>query len=165
MVSFAATRPVNPPGASPVLSAAQVWAGLEHKARNPTLFVPQISSCKVVQEDEGKITRIVRLGDSPEMKEEVHFFPNTIAYFEMSPVGPPPPSSPFATPVRITNLVSYGPPPSNELLLSFSFAPRMPHVSDEDAQGMSEQELNEQVGKGVEGSIEVIRQMVRDGKL
>ncbi|GAA6053151.1 hypothetical protein JCM3770_002878 [Rhodotorula araucariae] len=168
MVSFAATRPVNPAGAaSPVISAAQLWAGLEYKARNPERFVPQITACRIVHQDEGKLTRIVRFGDSsPEMKEEVQFFPNTIVYFEMSPVEPlAPSSSPSTTPVRITNLVSYGPPPSNDLLLSFSFAPRMPHVGDDEARGMSDAELNERVGKGVEGTIDLIRKMVRDGEL
>lgn len=29
------TVPVNPPGASPVLTEEQVWKGLEYKARNP----------------------------------------------------------------------------------------------------------------------------------
>jgi hypothetical protein len=35
--SFAVTRPVNPPGAEPVLTEAQLWRGLEYKDRNPAV--------------------------------------------------------------------------------------------------------------------------------
>ncbi|GAA5841958.1 hypothetical protein JCM9279_003169 [Rhodotorula babjevae] len=158
MPAFAATRPVNPPGASPALSADQLWAGLGIKARDPTRFVPAITACRVVEETEDKVTRIVRFGDGPEVKEEVHFFPPTIAYFEMSPPSPAPP-------IRITNLVSYGPPPAHDLLLTFSFAPTLPHLSEDEAAKLSAQELNEKVGEGVEKTIEVIRGMAREGKL
>ncbi|TNY20782.1 DUF1857-domain-containing protein [Rhodotorula diobovata] len=158
MVSFAATRQVNPPGASPLLTADQLWRGLGIKARNPRDFVPAITACRVVEEDEDKITRIVRFNDGPEVKEEVHFFPPTIAYFEMSPPAPAPP-------IRITNLVSYGPPPSSDLLLTFSFAPSLPHVSEDEARRMGPEELNEKVGEGVEKAIEVVRRLAREGKL
>jgi hypothetical protein len=36
--SIAITRPVNPPGAVPVLTEEQVWKGLEYKARNPNVL-------------------------------------------------------------------------------------------------------------------------------
>lgn len=55
MVSFAATRQVNPPGASPLLTADQLWRGLGIKARNPRDFVPAITACRVVEEDEDKV--------------------------------------------------------------------------------------------------------------
>jgi len=55
MPAFAATRPVNPPGSSPALSADQLWAGLGIKARDPTRFVPAITACRVEHEDDDKV--------------------------------------------------------------------------------------------------------------
>ncbi|GAA5894288.1 hypothetical protein JCM6882_007622 [Rhodosporidiobolus microsporus] len=167
-VSFSATRPVNPPGhAGPKIEEEQLWRGIVFKAKNPKAFVPAITESRVVEEEGNKIVRVVRFGDGPEKREEITVFPNTIAYFEMYPVDAPSPSSSSAAPppdARITNTISYGPPPSHDLFLTFSFS-SLPHVSEEQAKGMSREEMNEQVGKGVEGTIEVIRGMVRDGKL
>ncbi|GAA5998602.1 SRPBCC family protein [Rhodotorula paludigena] len=159
MPPFAATRPVNPPGASPVLTAEQAYRGLGVKARHPEKFVPAITESRLEMDTEDKVVRYVRFNGGPEKKEEIAFFPNCIAYFEMSP------DSPDSPPVRITNLLSYGPPPSNDLLLTFSFAPGPPHVGEEEAARMSPEELNDIVGKGVEKTIEVIRDMVKEGKL
>ncbi|GAA6020010.1 hypothetical protein JCM10207_006758 [Rhodosporidiobolus poonsookiae] len=173
MPPFAATRPVNPPGASPVISEQQLWAGLGIKIREPKEFVPVITECRVVLDEDGKVVRIVRFEDGPEMREEVSTFEPTMAYFEMYPASSHPagtsPSSPSSAPVpppvaRITNLISYGPPPANDLLLTFTFS-KLPQVSEEDAVKMSREELNAMVGKGVEGSIEVVRRMVKEGKL
>ncbi|GAA5888055.1 hypothetical protein JCM5296_005417 [Sporobolomyces johnsonii] len=152
--SIAATRPVNPPGAFPLISEAQLWAGLEFKARNPQAFVPMITSCRVVEDHGDKATRLVRFNDGPEVREDIHVFANTIAYFEMA-------SSP--TPTRITNLISYGPAPAHDLLLTYSFAGAIPGVGPDDAR--STVELSAAMGKGVEHSIEVVRGMVREGKL
>ncbi|GAA5931359.1 hypothetical protein JCM1841_002792 [Sporobolomyces salmonicolor] len=152
--SIAATRTVNPPGASPLISEAQLWAGLEYKARNPQAFVPMITSCKVVEDQGNKLTRLVRFNDGPEVREDIHTFANTIAYFEMA-------SSP--APTRITNLISYGPPPANDLLLTYSFAGSIPGIGPDDPR--SAIELNAVIGKGVEHSIELVRGMVREGKL
>lgn len=58
--SFAASRLVNPAGASPVLTEAQVWTGLGIKARNPQSFVPAITSCKVVSDNGEKVRYLNR---------------------------------------------------------------------------------------------------------
>ncbi|GAA5990149.1 hypothetical protein JCM10908_005845 [Rhodotorula pacifica] len=170
MPSFAATRLINPPGVEPVLSVDQVWKGLQRKARDPKRFVPAITECRVDREEGNKMTRIARFGEgTPEMREEVTAFDNCIVYFETTSLSEPAradsdpdfTSDPHRT--RITNTISYG--PSNELFLTFSFAPRMPHVSDEQAQGMSQEEINGIVGKGVQQTVDVIREMVRAGEL
>ncbi|KAG6873096.1 hypothetical protein C0995_002939 [Termitomyces sp. Mi166 len=49
--SFSASRRVNPPGITPVLTEEQVWKGLGIKARNPQTFVPMITSCQVLSDD------------------------------------------------------------------------------------------------------------------
>lgn len=76
MASFAATVRINPEGASPILSADQLWRGLQFKGRNPKVspaprraeirllidilqeFVPMITSAEVLKEtDEGHKVR------------------------------------------------------------------------------------------------------------
>lgn len=54
--SIAATRPVNPPGASPILTVDQLWKGLVMKAREPHRFLAIFESCEVVKE-EGTMVR------------------------------------------------------------------------------------------------------------
>ncbi|KAF7324067.1 DUF1857-domain-containing protein [Mycena kentingensis (nom. inval.)] len=148
--SFAATRPVNPPGAEPVISEEQLWKALEFKARNPQVFVPMISSCKVTVDEGQKIVREVTIGESTKViSETCEAYGATIVYFEMD-IGN-----------RITNVVSYA--ADGSLLLTYSFANGIPGVP-EDKPKPSTAELNAMVGKGVERSIEVIRQMVKEGK-
>ncbi|KAJ7727736.1 DUF1857-domain-containing protein [Mycena metata] len=149
--AFAASRPVNPPGVEPVITEEQLWKALEYKARNPSAFVPIISSCKVTVDDGKKLVREVTFGNSPEIvTEEIEAHASTIVYFEMN------------TGIRVTNVVSYG--PNDELLLTYGFANGIPGVAA-DKPKPSAKELNATVGKSVEGSIAVVRQMVKDGKL
>src|SRR5206468_4105784 len=51
MIYSTATVPVNPPGQTP-LTRAQVWAGLELKARDARLFLPPglCTRCEIVEE-------------------------------------------------------------------------------------------------------------------
>jgi hypothetical protein len=54
-LNFAASRLVNPPGAAPVLTEAQVLAGLELKVRAPQDFVPAIISCDLISDTGDKV--------------------------------------------------------------------------------------------------------------
>ncbi|GAA5878282.1 hypothetical protein JCM3774_001140 [Rhodotorula dairenensis] len=188
MPSFASTRLVNPPGVEPVLSVQQVWRGLQRKAREPKRFVPAISECRVHREEGNKVrgrssttyerngggtTDLlpeVRFGDgTPEMREEITAFDNCIVYFETTSASLParPDSDPDLETdphrTRITNTISHG--PENELFLTFTFAPRMPHLSDDKAAQMTDEEINAVVGNGVQQTVDVIREMVRAGEL
>ncbi|KAH6649329.1 hypothetical protein F5144DRAFT_500384 [Chaetomium tenue] len=49
--NFAYTAPINPPGASPILTPAQVWTGLQYKVRRAEKFVPVITACEVISEE------------------------------------------------------------------------------------------------------------------
>jgi hypothetical protein len=69
--NLAFTAPINPEGATPVLSQSQVWSGLQRKVRRAYEFVPIITACEVVSETtnpEGNLT-IVRKAT---FKKEVH---------------------------------------------------------------------------------------------
>lgn len=54
-LNFAVSRAVNPPGAAPVLTEAQVWKGLELKVRSPHDFVPAIVSCDIISDTGDKV--------------------------------------------------------------------------------------------------------------
>lgn len=58
-LNIAVSSPINPPGAHPVLTPDQAWAGLARKARRPQDFVPIVDSCKIIQESETSIEAIV----------------------------------------------------------------------------------------------------------
>lgn len=60
--AFAASRLVNPPGVTPTLSVAQVWAGLDIKARKPQTFVPTITACELVKDEGNKVRSFRSLG-------------------------------------------------------------------------------------------------------
>ena len=49
MFNVSRALPANPPGASPRLTRADVWHGLELKAANALPFVPSISYCVVTE--------------------------------------------------------------------------------------------------------------------
>lgn len=66
--------------------------------------------------------------------------------------------------VRVLNILSRGPPPTHELLLTYSFGNGIPGVKPDDAELSSEQ-LNERIGGGVEHSIAVMRKMAKEGLL
>lgn len=47
---------MNPPGVLPVLGEEQVWKGLAIMMRNPTRFLPAISSCEVFEDREDRVS-------------------------------------------------------------------------------------------------------------
>lgn len=53
--NFAASRLVNPPGVTPLLTEEQVWKGLEIKAREPKQFIAAVESCKVLEDSGDKV--------------------------------------------------------------------------------------------------------------
>jgi hypothetical protein len=74
-VNLAHTSKINPPGATPVLTRAQVWAGLQRKIRFAQEFVPIIDGCEVLKDDSGVVERIVKfkkgMGPRDEAREVV----------------------------------------------------------------------------------------------
>ncbi len=59
-IHVAYTAPINPAGASPVLTRAQVFAGMQRKVRRAQDFVDIIESCEVVAKDGNVVTRRVQ---------------------------------------------------------------------------------------------------------
>ncbi|BGP41603.1 hypothetical protein JCM10450v2_005656 [Rhodotorula kratochvilovae] len=162
MSAIAATRPVNVADADVVLTVEQLWKGLQYKARNPGNFIPVPVEAKVVEDEGDKLVRNVKFGPAPEMKEVITSYPSSIIYFDLYPLDAPATAAPVA---RVTNLLSYGPAPAHDFLLTFTFAPNVPGIAAEDAEKLSAEELSERAGKAVEMTLGAIRAMVKEGKL
>jgi hypothetical protein len=86
-IYVAYTAPINPSGATPVLTVPQVWKGLQRKVRHAEEFVPAIVECKVLEENDGgkEVVRQVRFmeGSGPPgwVKERcVEFEPTKVWY-------------------------------------------------------------------------------------
>ncbi|KAJ7274893.1 hypothetical protein C8J57DRAFT_1313027 [Mycena rebaudengoi] len=148
---FAATRPVNPSGAAPSITEKQLWKGLEFKARNRASFAPNVIASSAITSDNGKnIVCELRMKCADlVVTEEIEFQESSIVYFK------------HKTGDRATSMISYG--PADELLLTISVAYAC-------STGMFEgytstKELNARLGKEVKHDLDLIRQMVKEGKL
>lgn len=56
-INVAYTQAINPAGVTPVITRAQLWAGMEMKVRKAHEFVPVFSDCKVLEEHDNVIVR------------------------------------------------------------------------------------------------------------
>lgn len=91
-VHLSYTSAINKPGASPVLTVPQIWAGLQRKVRFAQEFVPVIESCTVLEEKEdGTVVRDVKFkegaGPKPQARETVReYYPSwvSLAFFLLS---------------------------------------------------------------------------------
>ncbi|KAJ7457155.1 DUF1857-domain-containing protein [Mycena galericulata] len=153
--AFAVTRPVNPAGATTILTEAQIWKGMEYKARNPKPFLPNFQSSKTISDTGNKSTVELPVEGSIVLTEDIELHAPTMVYFETDLYG-----------LRVTNIISYG--PAEELLLTWAFANgimlRFPGIPA-DKPKPSAKELNERMGIAVEQSLEIVRKLVKEGKI
>ncbi|KAH7136788.1 hypothetical protein B0J13DRAFT_81039 [Dactylonectria estremocensis] len=160
-INMAYTSPINPPGATPLLTQDQVWAGLKRKVHHPSDFVPVITACEVVSEEgpeDGfkivrRVTFVPGFKDHGDTVEEtcLHYPPSRVDFHQ--PDGS-----------SVANIVSRG--ADDELLLTFSFQWRHPSVEPGSEQA---KEIEDKYWKmapvAVNGSIEGIRRLVREKKV
>jgi len=78
-IHCAYTEPINPSGATPILTRDQIWKGLQRKIRQAQDFVPVIEATDVLEEKEGEVTRVAHFkgmhGQPPrEVKEVCRWF-------------------------------------------------------------------------------------------
>ncbi|EJT78277.1 hypothetical protein GGTG_03379 [Gaeumannomyces tritici R3-111a-1] len=144
------SEPINPPGAEPVLTREQVWAGLQRKVRSPTEFVPAIESCQVVSEEGDVVTRIVQFkanwGPSGKVTEVCTSYHPAQILFEMDSGD------------RVSNIVSAGPSgESTDMFLTYVFDLQNPKADTE---------ANAKVAKGaVSGTIAKFRELAKAGQI
>ncbi|RGP77256.1 hypothetical protein FLONG3_4771 [Fusarium longipes] len=162
VINLAYSAPINPPGASPVLTEAQVWKGLQRKVRKAHEFVAPILKCEVLKEEEtetGKrVTRQVTFdrnvrGDADAVVTEVvhEFAPNRVDFRQ--PDGS-----------NIFNIVSVD--QDGNLVMTYAFEWRHPEF-DEDSEQVKElrQKYSKMAKVAVDGSIDTIRRFVKEGEL
>ncbi|KAL1836852.1 hypothetical protein VTJ49DRAFT_4585 [Mycothermus thermophilus] len=157
-INLAYTAPINPPSTSPTLNLTWVWAGLVYKVRRPELFVPVITACEILNEEEAEedvtITRRVtfRPDAAPPSGETVIEVCRLRAPcrvdFEQEDG------------TRIGNYVSEG--PEGELYMTYVFEWRVPgvKVGSEEAKAL-EARYRKTARMAVEGSINTIRAIAR----
>ncbi|KAF1839273.1 DUF1857-domain-containing protein [Decorospora gaudefroyi] len=157
-INLSYTSKINPSGATPVLTRAQVWAGLQRKIRFAQEFVPVIESCQVLEEtDDGVVTREVRFREGPKdrAREVVRgFWPSWVDFEQEDGT-------------RIRNTISEGPSGDlDDLKMTYSFEWRVPHLQEESEEFEKEMKRFKGMAKGaVESSIEAMREMVKDGRI
>ncbi|KAF2256327.1 DUF1857-domain-containing protein [Trematosphaeria pertusa] len=158
-LNLAYTSQINPSGASPVLTRAQVWAGLQRKIRFAQEFVPVIESCKVLKDEEGVVTREVKFkegqGPRSEAKEVVRCWADAWVDFAQDDG------------THIRNVVSDGPAgDDSDLHMTYMFEFRFPHIQEGTEEAAKEHaRLKAMAKKAVESSIDTIREMVKDGRI
>ncbi|GKU08365.1 hypothetical protein FLAG1_11178 [Fusarium langsethiae] len=162
VINLAYSAPINPSDASPVLTEAQVWKGLQRKVRKAQEFVAPILNCEVLNEEETetgtKVTRQVTFdkdarGDADAVvKEIVHEFVPTRVDFRQ-PDGS-----------NIFNIVSND--EDGNLLMTYAFEWRHPELdADSDKLKEQRQKYSKMAKIAVHGSIDAIRQLVKDGEI
>ncbi|OAK96007.1 DUF1857-domain-containing protein [Phaeosphaeriaceae sp. SRC1lsM3a] len=161
MVKFhlAHTSPINPPSASPVLTHAQVWSGLQRKIRFAQEFVPIIESCTVLSDVDGVVDRkvVFKEGMAPkrEARETVKGLGNAWVDF-IQEDG-----------TTVKNIISASGPGGDENLhMTYVFEFDFPQLEEgSEAANAQLEKVQGNARMAVEKSIETIREMVLDGRI
>lgn len=154
---IAYTAAINPPSATPALTYAQVWAGLEKKIRAGQDFVGgAIVSTDVISEsttEHGQpvtVREVVfREGDRRVEERCIAFEPMKVEFHQKDGS-------------KVQNVISEG--AEGELYMTYAFEWLHPEL---DAQGLEARKAQEwkMAKMAVEKTIEVMRAMVVDGRL
>ncbi|KAK4118945.1 DUF1857-domain-containing protein [Parathielavia appendiculata] len=162
VINLGYTAPVNPPGASPVLTPSQVWTGLQYKVRRPERFVPLITGCTVVSETssdmkntDGAAATITRLvifkpgsgpGNGEPVREVCKLYPPCRIDF-LQDDG-----------TTIGNYVTFG--EHEEVMMTYVFQWRADAVEEGSEEHRRLEDKYRQIAKvAVEGSIQTIRKI------
>ncbi|KAJ5096209.1 Protein of unknown function DUF1857 [Penicillium alfredii] len=156
--NIAFTAPINPSGATPVLTPQQIWAGLLLKIRSAETFVPAaIQSTTVVSDSVDSTTGNPVTVREVTFRETQRKVQETVTAFESCRVE-------FAQPdgSRVSNVVSEG--AGGELYMTYIFEWRHPGVSAEELATLLEKE-KKMSQMAVEGTIKALRQLVEEKKI
>ncbi|PBP24683.1 hypothetical protein BUE80_DR004452 [Diplocarpon rosae] len=155
--NIAFTAVLNPPGASPIFTRAQIWDMLKLKIRSAETFVPKaIQSTTVLSTtidaasgNEVTVREVTFRENHKVVKEVVTAYEDTRVEFEQ-PDGS-----------RVSNVVSEG--AKGELYMTYIFEWRHPGVQGEELRALKEKE-GAMSRMAVEGTIEAMRNLVMQGK-
>lgn len=153
VINLAYTAPINPSDVSPVLTEAQIWTGLKRKVRRAYEFVPVIVDCKVISEDGDTTIREATFKGNPKPVREVcvHLAPSRVDFKQEDGSN-------------ISNIVSKG--PDGSLQMTYAFEWRHPDITAGSEEETQLREKYEKLSKvAVEGSIDTIRRLVKEGEI
>lgn len=156
--NIAFTAPVNPAGASPTLKEEQIWPGLLLKIRSAETFVPKaIQSTDVISESTDPSTANPVTIREVVFREDQRRVRETVTAYEPSRVV-------FVQPdgSTINNVVSEG--ADGELYMTYVFEWRHPGASKAELAEFLEKE-KKMARTAVEGTITVLRELAKDGKI
>ena len=156
------TAPINPVNASPVLTRSQIWAGLEIKIGSGETFVGgAIESTTVLKKYTTEKTNL------PVTEREVLFradqrrvHETCIAYEPMKVEFHQPDGS------RVMNVVSQGAGGETDLYMTYTFEWLHPELEG-DEEGLRKKKAGEEAmaQKAVESTIQVMRELVQNGRI
>jgi hypothetical protein len=156
--NIAFTAPLNPAGATPILKREQIWAGLLLKIRSAETFVPAaIQSTSVISESVDPITQNPVTVRQVIFREDQRKVQETVTAYEDSRVDFIQPNGSL-----ISNVVSEG--ANGELYLTYIFEWRHIGASKEELWAYYEKEKKMSI-MAVEGTITVLRELAKQGKL
>jgi len=161
MVTFnlAYTAPINPSGATPVLSESQIWAGLKRKVRHAEEFVPVIVACEVLSEEGNTVVRQATFQSDSNPKETTKPVRETCIHLPPSRVDFKQEDG-----SNISNIVSKG--PEGEFMMTYSFEWRHENIKEGSSEERETRVKYEKMAKmAVEGSIDTIRRLVQKGTI
>ncbi|MCJ1409319.1 hypothetical protein MMC19_003398 [Ptychographa xylographoides] len=158
----AVTLPINPASSGPTLTIPQIWAGLMIKCKEPQHFVAAMSDCEVVSETATQIMRVITVGKEgmmgneagAKLRERIELVEPFKADFYMD------------NGTYISNIVSVGESPE-ELYMTFTFeiVPKEEMEAGSQAIKEAQAETEKMALATIRHTIDVIRQMVNDGKV
>ncbi|EXJ64945.1 hypothetical protein A1O7_01284 [Cladophialophora yegresii CBS 114405] len=160
--NLAYTAPINPPSASPKLSTAQIWRGLELKIRAGQDFVGgALLSTDIIsesQDDQGRpvtVREVVFRDGNRRVRETcVAFKPMKVEFHQ--PDGS-----------KVQNVISQGAGEEGvDLYMTYTFEWLHPECEGAQKELEEKRRKETQVAKmAVEETIRVMREMVRDGRI
>ncbi|KAH8891196.1 duf1857 domain-containing protein [Thozetella sp. PMI_491] len=161
-INIAYTAPINPPGAEPVLTKAQVWAGLAHKARVPQDFVPVVEACEIHSDTGDAVTCTVtfksdsNVAHAHAIREVCRLRPPCQLSYEMEDGS------------TAVNIISWGNEAQDDrdLFLTFLFGWEHPELAAGNAETTEVENRHKQVAiTAVLSTIKGMRKLVAEGKI
>ena len=155
------TAPINPSGASPVLTRSQVWSCLKVKITSGETFVgAAISNTSVLKtgttEGGQKYTdrEVTFREGNRKVKEHCIAFPQMKVEFHQ-PDGS-----------RVMNIVSQGAGGEEDLYMTYTFEWLLPDLEGDD-KALAEKRVQQQKmsQSAVEGTITIMRKLISEGKI
>ena len=156
MIYVSKEVPVNAARGSddPMLSRAQVWAGLKMKADNALPFVPAMTKCEVVERSANGLTRDIEIRGEP-ARERITFHPERkVVFLRLSG---------FADGFIVNEILDDA---AGELKMRFSFALQL---VDAESDSAKEREFRTVMERdylaAVDATLAAIRRAVKEKKL